>query len=74
MPTDRPRVQITLDNDTNGLLAMLADKYDKSVSATAADLIREALELNEDVYLSEASNQRISEDNGKRFSHEEAWD
>ncbi len=73
MPTERPRVQVTLDNDTNSLLSMLADKYNKSVSATAADLIREALELNEDMYLSEMSNKRMAEDSGEHFSHENAW-
>ncbi len=73
MPTELPRVQVTLDSDTNGLLTLLAEKYDKSVSATAADLIRKALELNEDAYLADISNQRMSKDNGKRFSHEEAW-
>lgn len=73
MPTERPRIQVTLDDDTSGLLSTLADKYNKSVSSTAADLIRKALELNEDLYLSEISNKRIAEDNGERSSHEEAW-
>ncbi len=73
MPTDRPRIQVTLDENTSGLLAMLADKQDRSISATAAELIREALELHEDLYLSEISNKRISDDNGKRFSHKDAW-
>lgn len=73
MTTENPRVQVTLDSETSGLLAMLAGRYDKSVSSTAADLIRQALELNEDVYLSEISNKRIAEDTGKRFSHKDAW-
>ena len=73
MPTERPRVQVTLDDDTSGLLAMLAKKQDQSISATAATLIRDALELHEDMLFSEISNKRVSTDSGKRFSHEDAW-
>lgn len=73
MPTERPRIQVTLDDETSGLLSMLADKHHASVSATAARLIREALELNEDRYLSDISNQRIAEDDGIRHSHDAAW-
>lgn len=74
MPTERPRIQVTLDDDTNGLLSALANKQNRSVSALAADLIRKALELQEDLFFSELTNQRISEDNGKYYTHEEAWD
>ena len=73
MPTDKPRIQVILDAETNGLLASLADEKNRSVSVTAADLIREALELHEDRIFSDISNQRIESDNGKRYSHEEAW-
>ena len=73
MPSDKPRIQVILDDETNGLLATLANEQDKSVSATAADLIRDALELNEDRVFSGISNHRIDEDSGKRYSHEDAW-
>ena len=73
MPTDRPRIQVTLDNDTNGLLATLAKKQDQSVSATAATLIRDALELHEDMLFSDISNGRIAADDGERVSHDDAW-
>ncbi len=73
MPTDRPRIQVTLDDETSGLLAMLAEQQDESLSTTAASLIREALKLHEDRYLSDVSNERIKEDKGTRHSHENAW-
>jgi predicted DNA-binding protein len=73
MTTQNPRLQVTLDTETNGLLAAIASKEDKSMSSIAAELIRNALELREDSYLSSISNQRIAEDNGKRYSHDEAW-
>lgn len=72
MPTERPRVQVTLDNDTNALLSILADQNEQSISATAADLIREALELHEDIALSKLSDERISETT-KWHNHDDAW-
>lgn len=74
MPTDKPRVQVTLDEESNGLLAMLASKHNKSVSATAADLIREALETHEDLYLSRVTNERIANNSDQgTTSHDDAW-
>ncbi|TYA74905.1 ribbon-helix-helix domain-containing protein [Seonamhaeicola marinus] len=73
MPTDKPSIEVLLDKETNGLLATLADEKNRSISVTAADLIREALELYEDRALSEISNERIASDNGKRYSHDDAW-
>ena len=75
MPTERPRIQVTLDDETSGLLSTLADKQNRSVSAIAADLIREALELNEDQYLSQIADQRYetTQQSGQWVSHEDAW-
>jgi hypothetical protein len=73
MTTARPRIQVTLDNPLHGMLAVLAKKHRQSTSALAADLIREALALREDRDLSEMSNQRIAKDDGKRYSHAQAW-
>jgi plasmid stability protein len=66
-------VQVTLDDDASSLLATLAKKHGQSVPATAANLIRDALELYEDMLFLEMSNKRIAEDNGKRISHDDAW-
>ena len=66
MPTDKPRVQVTLDEESNGLLALLASKHNKSMSAAAADLIREALEMHEDLYLSTITNKRIANNIDKK--------
>ncbi len=73
MPTHRPRIQVTLDDQSNGLLATMADDYHVSKSALAAELIREALELREDRALSDISNKRIADDKGARVSHADAW-
>lgn len=69
-PTD---IRVTLDSDTSGLLAMLAQKEQRTPASAAAALIRQALDLHEDLCLSQISNQRLEEDNGARVSHEDAW-
>jgi len=73
MTTIRPRVQVTLDDDTNNRLSRLAEQNAVSVSATAAGLIRQALDINQDIYLSEISDKRLVEDDGVRFLHGDAW-
>ena len=73
MPTQKPRIQVTLDSVSNGLLASMAEDYHTSKSAIAADLIREALELREDRALSDLSNRRLAEDDGTRLLHHDAW-
>lgn len=73
MSTERPRIQVTLDDKTSGMLATLAAEQNRSVSSVAAELINEALELHEDMYLSRLGDKRIEEDTGKRFTHDEAW-
>ncbi len=73
MPTQHPRIQVTLDKETSHLLATLAERQQQSMSATASALIRDAIELHEDRLLSDLSNQRIDTDNGVRIAHDDAW-
>lgn len=72
MPTERPRIQVTLDSQTSALLATFADIQERSLSSAAADLIKEALELHEDMALSKLADKRLRE-NKKWISHEEVW-
>lgn len=72
MPTERPRIQVTLDDHSNGLLSILANQQHLSKSTLAADLIREALELREDAALSTLADTRLKQ--AKRWvSHTDAW-
>ena len=73
MPTKNPRIQVTLDSETNKHIASIAKEDGASASKVAAQLIKEALELREDAYLSEVSNRRIAEDNGVYYSFDEAF-
>lgn len=72
MVTENPRIQVTLDNETSALLATMASNSSRSLSATAADLIREALELHEDAALSEFADKRLKETKSW-VSHEQVW-
>jgi predicted DNA-binding protein len=72
MATDNPRIQVMLDTETNGLLANLAGQQKRSISATAAELIREALELHEDMLLAKHGDERFKATK-KWVSHDDAW-
>lgn len=72
MPTESPRIQVLLDPKTNSQLLQLAAFEQRSLSATAADLIRDALELQEDRLLSAFGDKRLAEATGWA-SHAEAW-
>lgn len=71
MPTKNQRVNMTLDSQTAVILNYLAKKDPSgSVSCVAKQLILEALELREDLYLSKLAESR---ENQKKISHENAW-
>ena len=72
MATENPRIQVMLDKQTTKYLAKLAKKHERSLSSTAADLIREALELHEDIVWSELAEKR-SKEIKRWISHEEVW-
>ena len=72
MTTKNPRINVTLSAEVSGLLAVLAEKEDKSLSMIARDLIEEALELREDLYFSRIAAERDTPDS-VWVSHEDAW-
>lgn len=75
MPTDNPRLNITLQPDLAALLTRLAKKENKSVSCMAKDLVIDALERREDVMLSLLAEQREKGQKGKAVrTSAEAWD
>lgn len=73
MATTQPRLNITLEKQYLTMLEDLAKKEHKSLSATAKHLILQALELNEDLALSQLATLR---DKGKKetISHDKTWD
>lgn len=67
-----PRINVTFEESTAGLLSALAEYEKKSLSNIVRDLTLEALELREDLYLSKIA-QKLDQDNIKTYSHEDAW-
>lgn len=71
MPTQNKRVNVTLEKNMANTLVSLAKKDPShSVSHVVKQLILEALELREDVYLCQLAESREGQ---KRISHEDAW-
>ncbi len=72
MPTAHPRVNVVLDRELQRDLKLAAKRRGKSVSAAAADLLRDALDRDEDLFLARLAEKR--EKNVKRWaSHQEVW-
>ena len=72
MPTLKKRINITLKDDLAEMLAQLA-KLDKVPQATkAAELLEEALELEEDRILDAIANEREAK-GGKLIPFEKVW-
>ena len=73
MPTKHPRINITFEQATAGLLTILAHQENKSVSSFAKELILEALERREDMVLSAIAETRDNH-HVQKVKHENAWE
>ena len=72
MPSINPRLNVVLDRDLQKDLRVAAKRRGKSLSAVAADLLRDALDRDEDLFLVRLSERR--ERTSKRtYSDAEAW-
>ncbi|HSX20403.1 MAG TPA: DUF6290 family protein [Gammaproteobacteria bacterium] len=72
MPTKNPRINITFEEATAGLLTNMAKKEHKSVSSLAKELILEALERREDMNLAALAEAR-DKAKVKWIKHDDAW-
>jgi predicted DNA-binding protein len=72
MPTENPRINLTLDPQLARTLQMIAKKRRMPVARITRDLIEQALEDQEDYALSQIANRRL-ETIGKTIPHDEAW-
>ena len=74
MPTKSPRVNVVVEPPLYKAMADLAASGGVSMSTLARDLIREALELREDVALAALADKRLKTFNKKSaLSHEDVW-
>ncbi|RUR13334.1 hypothetical protein [Legionella septentrionalis] len=58
MPTKNPRINITFEETTAKLLSEISKKEHKSVSGLAKELVLEALDRREDLFLSSVAKER----------------
>ncbi len=74
MPTQNPRINIVLDNFLYQNVRLLAKKDNVSLSAKVRDLLKEALEIQEDIALSEFAEEREkSWNDSKALTHDDVW-
>lgn len=72
MTTKNPRVHVTFEPSTAGLLSTLAHQEHKSIATLVRDLTLEALERREDLHFSQIAEQRDIP-GVQTHSHGDAW-
>ena len=72
MPTQQPRLNLTLDDEIMDMLKGLAKKAHTSVASVAKEMLLDGLDLQEDIYFSELAARRDTK-NARWLSHEEVW-
>ena len=74
MPTQNPRINIVLENSLYKTVQQLAEKENVSLSAKVRDLLKVALEIQEDIALSGfAEERKKSWDDSKALTHDDVW-
>ena len=75
MPTKNPRLNVVLEPTLYKTLGKLAHQEGISLSLVARDLIKEALEVHEDMYWQEVAREREKNFSYKKsLSHKEIWE
>ena len=75
MPTKNPRINIVVEPPLYDLIAQLAEKRGISMSMVTRDLIKEALEMEEDIALGKLAEEReASFIKDSALSHKDVWD
>ena len=74
MPTKNPRINVAVEKPIYSIIETLAKEKGVSMSMVTRELIKEALEINEDILLDSFAEEReetFSKD--RSLSHEEVW-
>ena len=75
MPTNKPRINVVVDPSLYGQVERIAHERGISMSLVARDLIKEALETEEDIGLERVAEQRESTlYRDRALSHEDTWE
>ncbi len=74
MPTKNPRVNVVLSPRIYGDVQTLSEARGRSMSSIVEDLVREALEIQEDIALAALADERKkSLKKSELVSHKKAW-
>ena len=74
MPTKNPRVNVVLEQPIYDALGRMARREGASLSTTARDLLRAALEMQEDRFLGAIADERAQTfDRARALSHRAVW-
>ena len=73
MATKLPRLNVVLEKPLYAELRNAAHRDGLSASAKARDLIREALEVQEDAYFSQLAGERLKGSKGHFLTHDQVW-
>ncbi len=74
MATKHPRLNVVLESTLYAGISHLAKKEGVSLSLVARDLLKEALELHEDLYWQGSAEKRDKTfSHAKALSHKEIW-
>ncbi len=74
MPTKNPRINVVLEKPLYETVRRLAEKEDVSLSLKIRDLVREALEAQEDAALAQFAEEREKSFKRSRvLTHKQVW-
>jgi predicted DNA-binding protein len=73
MPTTKKRLNITIDNDMDKHLRMLAEQANVPQATVTTRLLRDALEFEEDLRLGHIAEQRASDGSKYILNKDEFW-
>ena len=74
MPSKKPRINVVLDDNLYKNIQFLAETEGVSLSAKVKDLVKEALEIQEDIYLAVFAEEREKTwDKSTARTHDEIW-
>jgi hypothetical protein len=74
MPTKNPRINVVLDKPLYKNIQFLAKKDGVSLSTKLRDLIKDALDIQEDMYLARVAEKREkSFEESVALTHEQVW-
>ncbi|HEX9666366.1 MAG TPA: antitoxin, RHH family protein [Thermodesulfobacteriota bacterium] len=74
MPAKNPRINVVLEKPLYEAIRRIAKKEGISISLKARDLLREALEIHEDIILNEIASEREKTFRRKKaLTHDEIW-